>query len=85
MSHPFLFLDFFFFPINSEMEEEPVGDVDQSFYPVFSFVMGSMCQWIYTSCCERYMTLICIFIYLGTLGKIKLWPSSFQSFEAFIA
>lgn len=43
MSHPFLFLDFFFFPINSEMEEEPVGDVDQSFYPVFSFVMGSMC------------------------------------------
>ena len=36
MSRPCLFFFFFrFFPINNEMEEKPIGDVEQSFYPVF--------------------------------------------------
>lgn len=38
MSRPCLFFVCFFFrffPINSEMEEKPVGDIEQSFYPVF--------------------------------------------------
>lgn len=36
MSRPCLFFFFFmFFPFNSEMEEKPVGDVEQSFYPMF--------------------------------------------------
>ena len=37
MSRPCLFFFFSsdFFPINSEMEEKPIGDVEQSFYPVF--------------------------------------------------
>lgn len=35
MSCPCLFFFFNFFPINSKMEEKPVGDVEQSFYAVF--------------------------------------------------